>query len=144
MLAGLGRAIVPFAILYVWCCVSAICAMRGQLGALFAFDLYSVMALRRVGADRRGGAGARGVRHAGCRLGNLFRAAMLLMLAGSLYRFDTYLVAFRPGAHWSYFPSVGEILVTLGLSSARSCSTSSSSSCSRSSHWRSDHVANHH
>ena len=45
----------------------------------------------------------------------LFRAAMLFMLAGSLYRFDTYLVAFRPGAHWSYFPSVTEILITLGL-----------------------------
>jgi Ni/Fe-hydrogenase subunit HybB-like protein len=40
---------------------------------------------------------------------------MLLMASGSLYRFDTYLVAFRPGAHWSYFPSVGEILVTVGL-----------------------------
>jgi len=37
------------------------------------------------------------------------------MLAGSVYRFDTYLVAFRPGSHWSYFPSVGEILVTVGL-----------------------------
>jgi Polysulphide reductase len=49
------------------------------------------------------------------RLGNLFRAAMLLMLAGSLFRFDTYLVAFRPGAHWSYFPSVTELLVTFGL-----------------------------
>jgi Ni/Fe-hydrogenase subunit HybB-like protein len=24
-------------------------------------------------------------------------------------------VAFSPGAHWSYFPSVGEILVTVGL-----------------------------
>ena len=48
-------------------------------------------------------------------LGTLLRAAMLFMVAGSLYRFDTYLVAFRPGAHWSYFPSVTEILVTLGL-----------------------------
>ena len=35
--------------------------------------------------------------------------------SGSLYRFDTYLVAFRPGSHWSYFPSVSEILVTVGL-----------------------------
>jgi Ni/Fe-hydrogenase subunit HybB-like protein len=40
---------------------------------------------------------------------------MLFMLAGSLYRFDTYLVAFSPGAQWSYFPSVTEILVTVGL-----------------------------
>jgi len=49
------------------------------------------------------------------RLSTLFRAAMLLMLAGSLYRFDTYLVAFRPGAQWSYFPSVTEMLITFGL-----------------------------
>ncbi len=47
--------------------------------------------------------------------GNLFRAAMLMILAGGLYRFDVFLVAFNPGAHWSYFPSVGEMLATLGL-----------------------------
>ncbi|HEY6106062.1 MAG TPA: hypothetical protein VIV59_08780, partial [Anaeromyxobacteraceae bacterium] len=41
--------------------------------------------------------------------------AMLMLLAGGLYRFDTYLVAYRPGPGWSYFPSVGEQLVTLGL-----------------------------
>jgi Ni/Fe-hydrogenase subunit HybB-like protein len=113
MLAGLGKAIIPFAVLYLglraydW-------IVRGQLGALFAFDLYSVMALLEVALTLTavlllvGEARRR-------RLGNLFRAAMLLMLAGSLFRFDTYLVAFRPGAHWSYFPSVTELLVTLGL-----------------------------
>jgi Ni/Fe-hydrogenase subunit HybB-like protein len=37
------------------------------------------------------------------------------MAAGALYRFDTYLVAFVPGAHWSYFPSVPELLITVGL-----------------------------
>jgi Ni/Fe-hydrogenase subunit HybB-like protein len=45
----------------------------------------------------------------------LFRAAGLLAFAGALYRFDTFLVAFQPGEHWSYFPSVGEITVTAGL-----------------------------
>jgi Ni/Fe-hydrogenase subunit HybB-like protein len=38
-----------------------------------------------------------------------------MMIAGSLYRFDTYLVAFRPGPQWSYFPSVPELAVTIGL-----------------------------
>jgi Ni/Fe-hydrogenase subunit HybB-like protein len=113
MLAGLGKAIVP---LMVACLALRLVdlAVRGQIGALFAFDLYSVMALLEFAlfiaaivilasdARRR-------------RLGTLFRAAMLLMLAGSLYRFDTYLVAFRPGAHWSYFPSVTEMLITFGL-----------------------------
>jgi len=51
-------------------------------------------------------------------LGHLVRAAMVMMFGGAVYRFDTYLVAFTPGAHWSYFPSVGEILVTSGLVAA--------------------------
>jgi Ni/Fe-hydrogenase subunit HybB-like protein len=51
-------------------------------------------------------------------LGHLVRAAMVMMFAGALYRFDTYLVAFTPGAHWSYFPSVSDMLITLGLVSA--------------------------
>jgi Ni/Fe-hydrogenase subunit HybB-like protein len=32
-----------------------------------------------------------------------------------MYRFDAYLVAFKPGPGWSYFPSVVETVVTLGL-----------------------------
>jgi Ni/Fe-hydrogenase subunit HybB-like protein len=51
-------------------------------------------------------------------LGYLFRAAVLMMLAGSLYRFDTYLLAFRPGDNWSYFPSVPEMFTTFGLIAA--------------------------
>ena len=136
MLADVGRALVPFALAYLVLRLGDL-AVRGQLGALFAFDLYSVMSLLEfaifaaavvllMSPARR------------AQLGTLFRAAMLFMLAGSLYRFDTYLVAFRPGPHWSYFPSVTEILVTLGLIAARSCSTSSSSRSSRFSHWRSD------
>jgi Ni/Fe-hydrogenase subunit HybB-like protein len=113
MLSGIAAAMIPFAVAYVWLRIYDI-AIRGQLSALFAFDLYSVLTLLEFGlvivattillseSRRR-------------RLGHLFRAAMLFMLAGSLYRFDTYLVAFRPGAQWSYFPSVAEILVTLGL-----------------------------
>jgi Ni/Fe-hydrogenase subunit HybB-like protein len=45
----------------------------------------------------------------------LFQGAMLLLLAAGLYRFDAYLVAFQPGEHWSYFPNVPEILVTVGV-----------------------------
>ncbi|HSG47655.1 MAG TPA: Ni/Fe-hydrogenase cytochrome b subunit [Longimicrobiales bacterium] len=47
--------------------------------------------------------------------GTLFRLAMLVILAGGLYRFSTFLIAFDPGPQWSYFPSVPELLVTLGL-----------------------------
>ncbi|NQU50441.1 MAG: Ni/Fe-hydrogenase cytochrome b subunit [Planctomycetes bacterium] len=45
----------------------------------------------------------------------LFIGAALMLLAGGLYRFDTYLIAFDPGAGWSYFPSIHETLVTLGF-----------------------------
>ncbi|MGB5549419.1 MAG: Ni/Fe-hydrogenase cytochrome b subunit, partial [Thermoanaerobaculia bacterium] len=48
-------------------------------------------------------------------LGYLFRAAMMLVVAGTLYRFDTYLVAFMPGENFSYFPTVPEMFVTIGI-----------------------------
>jgi Ni/Fe-hydrogenase subunit HybB-like protein len=43
------------------------------------------------------------------------QAALLALAGGALYRIDTFLVAFQPGPGWSYFPSLGEIFVTLGL-----------------------------
>lgn len=113
MLSDLARSILPLTMIYVWLRAGDL-AYRGQLGTLFAFDRYSIMSLVEFGLFMWAGfiflSDARRRR-----LGELFRAAMLLMLAGSLYRFDTYLLAFNPGPHWSYFPSVGEILVTTGL-----------------------------
>jgi Ni/Fe-hydrogenase subunit HybB-like protein len=49
------------------------------------------------------------------RAGYQFRAAVLLILAGTFYRVNTYIVAFRPGEQWSYFPAVPELLVTFGI-----------------------------
>ncbi len=46
---------------------------------------------------------------------SLFRAAMILGLAGMAYRVDTYLIAFRPGSHWTYFPAIPEIFITVGI-----------------------------
>ena len=48
-------------------------------------------------------------------LATLFQMAMLIVLAGGLYRFDTYLVAFNPGDHFSYFPSVPEQVITVSI-----------------------------
>lgn len=48
-------------------------------------------------------------------MARLFRGAMLLALGGALYRFDSYLIAFDPGPGWTYFPSVAEILIVVGL-----------------------------
>ena len=113
MLAGLGFAMLPLLGLYLGIRLIDL-GVRGQFGALFAFDLYSVMSLIELALFA-----AAGVLLATDRLrrdaGNLFRAAMLLVVAGALYRFDVFLVAFQPGPQWSYFPSVTEILVTTGL-----------------------------
>jgi len=116
MLAGLAGIIAPLQIIVVLLRLADI-AMRGALGALFAGDIRSIVllvelvlflvpaAMLRSPASRRD-------------LGNLVRASMVMMFAGALYRFDTFLVAFTPGSHWSYFPSVPEILVTVGLVAA--------------------------
>ena len=47
--------------------------------------------------------------------GHLFRAAGFMVLAGTLYRFSTFLIAFNPGPGWSYFPAIPELLITVGL-----------------------------
>lgn len=113
MLANIARASLPvfwgYALLRV-----ADLVWRGQLGALFAFDLYSVMALIELALIiapllMLASAPAR------ANVGNLFRAAMVLVVGGGLYRINVFLVAFNPGGQYSYFPSVGEMLITMGL-----------------------------
>ncbi len=57
--------------------------------------------------------------------GRLFGAALLSLWAGAVYRVDTYMTAYRPAgwgadgepvpAGWSYFPSLGETVVTVGM-----------------------------
>lgn len=88
-------------------------ALRGRLGLTLQLDLHGIifwietvlwllpavilLAARRVN------------------LGNLFLGAMCIALAGGLYRFDTFLVAFQPGAGWHYFPSIQEMFISVGL-----------------------------
>lgn len=45
----------------------------------------------------------------------LFIGASAMALAGILYRLDAYLVAYETGAGWVYFPSLGELAVSVGL-----------------------------
>ena len=88
-------------------------AVRGRLGLTLQLDLHGIifwietvlwllpavilLAARRVN------------------LGNLFLGAMCIALAGGLYRFDTFLVAFQPGPGWHYFPSIQEMFISIGL-----------------------------
>jgi len=89
-------------------------AVRGRLGLFFSMDRYSlyflvelclfaapILLLRSRQARENPKA--------------QFHGAMLMVLAGGLYRFNAYIVAFNPGDNWSYFPSVLEMLVTFGI-----------------------------
>lgn len=116
MLASLAAIIAPLQIVVVALRLADM-AMRGVLGSLFAGDVRSNMVILELVLFL---APAAMLMSAGSRrnLGNLVRAAMVMMAAGALYRFDVFLVAFNPGAHWSYFPSVPEVLVSVGLVAA--------------------------
>jgi len=90
--------------------------MEGKLGLISKFDFFSILfmvesalflvpaviMLRKKWRKNRG---------------MLFLASMMLVFAGGMYRFDTYLVAFHPATGWTYFPSVGEMLFSACLAS---------------------------
>lgn len=87
-------------------------AWRGHLGDAFALDRMAALFWIEMAFFVGGGwlvatsrPTARG----------LFRAGLLIATAGALYRFSTFLFAFDPGRGWNYFPSVAELLVTVGI-----------------------------
>lgn len=45
----------------------------------------------------------------------IFIAACALLAGASLYRIDAYLLAYRGTVGWQYFPSVPELMVTIGI-----------------------------
>lgn len=88
--------------------------LRGRLAQIFAFDAYSIIFL--VESAIFVAPFVMYLRHRqNAHQGNLFAGALVLILGGALYRFTTYLVAFKPGEGWTYFPTTPELLVTLGL-----------------------------
>jgi len=46
---------------------------------------------------------------------NLFVGGVALLAGGILLRLNAYLIGYLPGEQWSYFPSVGELAVTIGI-----------------------------
>ena len=116
MLASLAWAIVPVQLLVLALRIGDL-AWRGNLDLLFAGGGRAGLALIEL-ALFLAPAVMLARRRSRSDLGGLVRAAMVMMAGGALYRFDTYLVAFMPGAHWSYFPSVPELFITIGLVSA--------------------------
>lgn len=45
----------------------------------------------------------------------LFLGAACLLAAGTVYRFNAFMVSFNPGNNWSYFPSFSETMITMGI-----------------------------
>lgn len=110
MLGNLAKAVVPLQAAYILLRLGDVIARGVFASALqptaFAFLFWFELALFAAPILMLRG------RLDGTRL---FRSAMVLIAAGALYRFDTFLVAFQPGDHYSYFPSLGELAVTTGL-----------------------------
>ncbi len=46
---------------------------------------------------------------------SVFMGACALLAGGTLYRIDSYLLAYRGTPGWSYFPSLSEAMITIGL-----------------------------
>ncbi len=113
MLSGLGKVVVG--LLAVFLLVRFIVlAVQGKLGLIFAGDFGSFMFLLEtllfivplvilLSPEKR----AQG--------SMLLVAGMSMLLAGTLYRFDAFLLTFNPGPGYEYFPSVPEIMITLGV-----------------------------
>jgi Ni/Fe-hydrogenase subunit HybB-like protein len=90
-------------------------ALRGKLGYLASG--YGVAFLAEVGLLLIG-AGILLSENRRSRAVWQVRAAIILLLGTALHRVNTYLVAFRPGPSYSYFPAVPELLITFGIIAA--------------------------
>jgi Ni/Fe-hydrogenase subunit HybB-like protein len=111
MLARISRVAMGVAWFFVAFRLADI-ALRGQLGALLSwFGLAVAVELALLVA----GAVVLATDASRRQPGKQALAALLLVLGGTAYRFNVYLVGFRPGDHWSYFPAVPELLITFGI-----------------------------
>lgn len=95
-------------------------AFKGRLGLLLNTDRFAFFFWVEIGLALAGSALLLGEEHRR-NPGRRFLAAMMLILFGALYRFDTYLIGIVPRGDWHYFPSVGEIFVSLGLWALAGC-----------------------
>ncbi len=113
MLGRLSR-LIPFLLVIFLIIRFADIIIRGEIGLLFSFNLASIMFIIETilfvipmvilfSEKNRG------------RSQMLFISAVLMILAGGLYRFDAFIVVFNPGHGYHYFPAFQEIMITLGI-----------------------------
>ncbi len=113
MLGRLSR-LIPFLLIIFLLIRFADIIIRGQIGLIFRFNLAGIMFIIETilfmipmvilfSEKNRG------------RSQMLFISAVLMILAGALYRFDAFIVVFNPGHGYHYFPAFQEIMITLGI-----------------------------
>ncbi len=113
ILTGLGKIIVGLLIAFLVVRFGVL-SFQDKLGLIFAGDFASLMFILEtvlfviplvilLSPERR----AQGSK--------LLIAGVCMLLAGSLYRFDAFLLTFNPGPGYNYFPSAPEIMITLGV-----------------------------
>jgi Ni/Fe-hydrogenase subunit HybB-like protein len=88
--------------------------VRGHLGTALALDRFSMLFLSETALLLGPALGLLSQRY-GQRPDSVFRLAMLIVMGGSLYRLGASLIGFMPGRNWSYFPSIPEMVISLGF-----------------------------
>ncbi len=113
LLSKMGKVIVGLLLAFLLVRL-VVLMLQGKFGLIFAGDFASLMFLLEIVlfviplvillSSERCSSG-----------GQLLIAAVSMLLAGSLYRFNAFLFTFNPGPGYSYFPSVSEIMITLSI-----------------------------
>ncbi|MBF0334065.1 MAG: Ni/Fe-hydrogenase cytochrome b subunit [Alphaproteobacteria bacterium] len=88
-------------------------AVSGKLGLAFSSGFLSLMFWLEIAFFALPLLLLQGARRNQARC--LFIGAVSMLLGGGLYRMDGFLVAYQTGAGWTYFPSLPELMVTIGL-----------------------------
>ena len=113
LLSGLGKAILVLLVSFL--VIRFILLLtQGNIGYLFNADLASFLYLVEtvlfvvpvvilLSPERRSKGGP------------LLLAAISMLLGGAMYRFDAFLLTFNPGPGYRYFPSISEMMVTIGI-----------------------------
>jgi len=113
MLAKLSR-LIPFLLLIFLILRFGDIILRGEFGAIFNFDLASIMflfesilfiaAMVMLFSKKNRNSSQK-----------VFIAAVIMIFAGALYRFDAFVIVFDPGHGYHYFPAFQEIMITVGI-----------------------------
>ncbi len=113
MLRSLARPAAMVLLLYVALRMIDV-TVRGHVGLIMIGDLYSSLFLIEMGLFVIPAVGLL-VEGRRASTAMLVTAGVTVMLAGGLYRFSAFLIAFNPGPEWSYWPTGLEIMGSIGL-----------------------------